>query len=238
MIIINTNTLTNEQYNEVQNLIEPGTPTFLEAEMNYYKEFPCFYFLYEDKKLSAFLSVFIPHEDECEIYAYTDPSCRKKGYFSQLLIKALKNLRKYKFENILLVSENRDNKKLAELYSSDFILKYNPESHKEPENKLILKKNLEQNVIKFETYKNNQLIGRSKCASTGKSHMIYEFEVLEEERGKGYGKETLLLILKDLTNSGITDIILHIYGENSVAKNLYFENGFYISRQIDYWRLS
>ena len=238
MIIINTNTLTTEQYEEVQNLIKPGTPVFLEADMNYYEEFPCFYFLYQDNKLSAFLSVFIPHEEECEIYAYTDPSCRHKGYFSKLLKKAHKNLKKYKIDITLLVSENMDNSEYLNLYSSDYILTYDLTSHPVPSDTLILKKSINQNVIIYETYKNKIMVGSSKCAPTGNAHMIYEFEILEAERGKGYGRETLLLIIKDLIGSGITDIVLHIYGNNIIAKNMYLNNGFKITRQIDYWRLS
>ena len=238
MIIINTNTLTKETFNEVQTLIHPGTPIFLEADMNYYEDFPCFYLLYEDKKLSAFLSVFIPHEDECEVYAFTDPLSRKKGYFTKLLKMARQNIKKYKIQTTLLVSESRDNSDIAELHSSDFMLAYDVKNLPIPSGTLDLKKQIKENTFFYKSYLNDKCIGGGICAPTGKSHMIYEFEILELERGKGFGKETLLLILKDLIESGITDIILHIYGDNHIAKKMYLENGFVITRQLDYWRLS
>ena len=109
---IQTNTLTGEQIRQIRELekICQGheglkRSVFLSNEINFDQSIDCFYLLYEEDRLMAFLSLFIPLEEEAEVSAYTLPGQRKKGYFHLLLKKAAEELEKYKIGRILFVHE-------------------------------------------------------------------------------------------------------------------------------------
>ena len=69
------------------------------------------------------------------------------------------------------------------------------------------------------------------------SSTIYDFEVEKNQRGKGFGSESLLLILKKLMDSGCENILLHINGDNKIALSMYLNYGFRSIKQIDYWKV-
>jgi len=48
-------------------------------------------------------------------------------------------------------------------------------------------------------------------------------------RGKGYGKQTMLLIEEKARELGLKSIGLHVFGVNTVARNLYEGLGYEIS---------
>jgi len=54
-----------------------------------------------------------------------------------------------------------------------------------------------------------------------KSGFIFDVEVDEEFRGKGYGKQAMLLIEEKARELGLKSIGLHVFGYNTIAKNLY-----------------
>lgn len=57
---------------------------------------------------------------------------------------------------------------------------------------------------------------------------IYDYEILEEYRGNGYGKNGLLAILKDLQEQKIQKVLLHVSGLNKKAHSLYISCGFQV----------
>jgi RimJ/RimL family protein N-acetyltransferase len=62
-----------------------------------------------------------------------------------------------------------------------------------------------------------------------KSGFIFDVEIKEEFRGKGYGKQAMLLIEEKARELGIKRMGLHVFGYNDVAKNLYERIGYKVS---------
>ena len=62
-----------------------------------------------------------------------------------------------------------------------------------------------------------------------KSGFLFDVEVKEEFRGKGYGKQAMLLIEEKARELGIKRIGLHVFAYNDVAKNLYERIGYKVS---------
>nr|WP_319489957.1 GNAT family N-acetyltransferase [uncultured Caproiciproducens sp.] len=110
--IIQRNKLNAEQTNQIRDLEKicqeyDGLKrlVFLSNEINFDQKIDCFYLLYEEDRLIAFLSLFIPLAEEAEVSAYTLPECRERGYFTLLFMKAAEELKKYKIYKILFVHE-------------------------------------------------------------------------------------------------------------------------------------
>lgn len=55
---------------------------------------------------------------------------------------------------------------------------------------------------------------------------VFGLEIEENERGKGYGKDTMRLIEEVLKNKAISSIRLHVYDSSKIAVNLYNSIGF------------
>lgn len=245
--LIKTNRLTATQYNDVQNLFHLCKQfedleglLFLEPELNLFPEFPCFYLLYENSILISFLSIFIPNEKECEIYAYTHPDYRKRGYFTNLFECALSQIEKFEIESIYFVNEPGSNsgksaltKINTQLASSEYIMKWDPEFIPSPKNILTLEVN--DSCEYFKARLNQEVIGECCVDHSDSCSTIYDFEILSSKRGRGYGKEMLLLILDHLAQMNYKNIVLHVSSTNKAAYRLYSTNGFAVLKQVDYW---
>jgi len=59
-----------------------------------------------------------------------------------------------------------------------------------------------------------------------KSGFIFDVRIDDKFRGKGYGKEIMLLIEEKARELDIKRIGLHVFGYNKVAKNLYERIGY------------
>jgi ribosomal protein S18 acetylase RimI-like enzyme len=62
-----------------------------------------------------------------------------------------------------------------------------------------------------------------------KSGFIFDVMVDEKFRGKGYGKQIMALIEDKARELGLKSIGLHVFGYNTVAKNLYESVGYEVS---------
>lgn len=251
MNIFVTNSLTSNQYHEAMELTEQcakadGTHgvSFLEQELNEIEEFPCFYMMYDGSRLVSFLSVFIPDEKQCEIYGGTLPEERGKGYFKRLLAEALTHIKSYGIERRLVVIEPgcREMEEYlikinAKHEDTDYLMSYDKNVTPVPQKILKLTNEKKDNTEYYETYKGDTLIGSCKVEFTRTQAVIYDFKVEESERGRGYGTETLLLILKHILKSDADRILLHVNGANTAAHMMYSHHGFVEEQQIDYWLL-
>lgn len=56
---------------------------------------------------------------------------------------------------------------------------------------------------------------------------IYDIEMREDQRGKGYGKATLDALEAELRPRGITRIALNVFAKNAAARRLYEHAGYY-----------
>lgn len=249
MNIFAINTLSSKQYYEARDLIaicaqNDGTRgvSFLEPELNEDTTFPAFYMMYDGSKLISFLSVFLPNDTEGEIYGYTLPEYRQKGYFKRLYKEALRKLKAAGYKDITCVCEPECavGKTVLEklgltLIRTEHLMSYDMSPVTEVKMRFELESTTEDNTEIFEAFIDDDLIGTCNVEFTRSHAVIYEFYIYEEYRGNGYGSELLLRILKKLLGEGVSKILLHVNGANTVAHTMYSHHGFATEEQIDYW---
>ena len=85
----------------------------------------------------------------------------------------------------------------------------------------------------FTMYDGDQAVGRvwlkANLDRPVKSGFIFDVEIKEEFRGKGYGRQIMLLIEEKARELGLKSIGLHVFGYNTVAKKLYESVGYEVS---------
>ena len=85
----------------------------------------------------------------------------------------------------------------------------------------------------FTLYDGDQAVGiiwlKANVDRPVKSGFIFDVEIKEEFRGKGYGKQIMLLIEEKARELGLMSIGLHVFGYNTVAKNLYEGIGYEVT---------
>jgi ribosomal protein S18 acetylase RimI-like enzyme len=65
-----------------------------------------------------------------------------------------------------------------------------------------------------------------RATGLGRSLWIYDIRMNEAYRGRGYGKETMLLAEAEARRRGYSRIGLNVFGGNEVARNLYRSLGY------------
>ncbi len=82
----------------------------------------------------------------------------------------------------------------------------------------------------YTLYDGDQAVGliwlRANVDRPTKNGFIFELYVDENQRGKGYGKQAMLLIEEKARELGLKSIGLHVFGSNKVARNLYESVGY------------
>jgi len=90
-----------------------------------------------------------------------------------------------------------------------------------------------KNHYLYTLYDGDEAVGRiwlrGELDSPIKRGFIFDVEVKEEFRGKGYGKQAMLLIEEKARELGIKRMGLHVFAYNDVAKNLYEGIGYKVS---------
>ena len=85
----------------------------------------------------------------------------------------------------------------------------------------------------FTLYDGDQAVGiiwlKANVDRPVKSGFIFDVEIKEEFRGKGYGKQIMLLIEEKARELELKSIGLHVFAYNKVAKNLYEGIGYEVS---------
>lgn len=251
MNIINTNVLTSSQYHEAKALVELSRQTdnskgiaFFEQEINYIKEYPCFFMMYDGGTLVCFASVFIPDEVVCEVYAVTLPEVRGKGYFKRILGLILEKNADFNIEKTYIVNDPSCKSGTvalqalgAELENTDYLMRYNNDLKPEPKGLFELAESDNGNGICYRAVRNDVEIGHCYVEYARSTASIFGFWIEEEYRGNGYGTEMLLLLLEHLRKHGSEKILLHVNDANKAAHSMYSHHGFVHDEQIDYWRI-
>ena len=65
-----------------------------------------------------------------------------------------------------------------------------------------------------------------------RSAYIYEIEIFEKFRGQGHSKEVMKLLEKEAKQLGLVKIGLHVFGHNTVARNLYEKMGYQVTNLV------
>ena len=85
----------------------------------------------------------------------------------------------------------------------------------------------------YTLYDGDEAVGliwlRAETDRPKKSGFIFDVEIGEKFRGKGYGKQIMLLIEGKARELGLQSIGLHVFASNSVARNLYESIGYEVS---------
>jgi ribosomal protein S18 acetylase RimI-like enzyme len=55
---------------------------------------------------------------------------------------------------------------------------------------------------------------------------VYSIEIYEPFRGRGYGRQAMLLAEDEVREKGLSHIALNVFGGNEVARSLYLSLGY------------
>ena len=90
-----------------------------------------------------------------------------------------------------------------------------------------------KNHFLYTLYDTDDAVGmiwlRADLQSPVRSGFIFELYVDEKFRGKGYGKQAMLLIEEKARELGLKSLGLHVFAVNNVARNLYESVGYEVS---------
>ena len=90
-----------------------------------------------------------------------------------------------------------------------------------------------QNHYLYTLYDGENAVGmiwlKANVNNPVKSGFIYDVYIEETARGKGYGKQLMLLIEEKARELGLKSIGLHVFAYNKVAQSLYESVGYEIS---------
>ncbi len=90
-----------------------------------------------------------------------------------------------------------------------------------------------KNNYLYTLYDGNDAVGmiwmRANVDRPTNDGFILELYVEESQRGKGYGKQIMLLIEEKARELGLKAIGLHVFGSNKVAQNLYKAVGYEVT---------
>lgn len=239
----NLNNTLREQISDLVNLcksydnIRGGI--FLEEELNAIKDFPCYIYCMEDTLLIGFLSVFIPDDDTCEIYAYVHPDHRKKHIFTRMYNKVMELLNSTSISYIQIVCEpgSPGEQLLLKMGYSDplceCMMKYNSSYVPKAFSDFKLVPN--DNNTYFQLSSNNIILGHCRIDYTKNCSTIYDVEIYEKHRGNGYSKVLINLILNHIKKSSI---VLHVTASNTKALRAYTSCGFDIIEELHFYNIS
>jgi len=93
-----------------------------------------------------------------------------------------------------------------------------------------------ENRIQYLAVLGEKPVGLGAVSFDGLEASIYGLGISPEHRGKGYGRELLLLIISDIKRKGDYKITLEVDSRNDIAVKMYRKNGFAIERAINYYR--
>ncbi len=241
---------------------------FTENEFICVDNFPCFYLLYSSEHtLISFLSFYIDNTDfeqqnnlpifsNISVYGITHPEYRNQSYFSKLFHTALKKLKQSDFDvkNVYFPINCKMNHDVISHYINSNYISYEYSEYLMKKNLTTLKSNLqnlsqppvleleyEENEYgnEFSLWIDDKYIGGCLVDYLSKTEsMIYQFGIIDEEQGKGYGKTGVLLICLKLMERDFSLISLQVTGKNKKAHRLYIDCGFEISEEIQYFTIN
>lgn len=80
--------------------------------------------------------------------------------------------------------------------------------------------------LSFFAVKNHEIVGYGQILILKGKHTVANFGIIEEFRGKGYGKNLLIHILNKAKEIGVEEVYIKVKSDNIKALNLYKKMGF------------
>ena len=247
MNIKNCNFLNNEEIMEIETFIQSNIfnhgISFLDNDMNYYEDFPCFSMLYDNEELIAFMSIFIPDSASCEIYLHISDKIDHSAseIYNKMYTNIKPMLEEYQLYNQYLLFDrftSMDIDRNINFSHSECLMEYSQKHSFNIENPKLqcIVENCDESIT-FNTYLDNILVGTCLVEVSNNYALIHDVEVKSAHRGFGYGTETLYHTVNYLKEKGYTQILLHVNSANTIAFTMYSHHGFNIIEQIDYYKI-
>lgn len=192
--------------------------------------------------LVSFLCLYKYDIDTYECIAFTKINFRKKGYFKNNLEKSLLYLKKFKLPISKLYFYADENSKSAlktlyklkaSLLSKEFLMNINLDNYFEQINSsYLIKKHTEfNNFLEFKILFKNIEIGKFAILDI-KNHCYFNsFEIFENFRNKGHGKNSFAYILSVLKKD-YTKLSLQVNSNNTYALRIYQNMNFKTSKVL------
>jgi ribosomal protein S18 acetylase RimI-like enzyme len=130
---------------------------------------------------------------------------------------------------ILRKANNKDAKEIAYQNSIYFDIEYKEEDIKMPEEEE------KHGTINYMAEVDNKIIGKVNLEVSNGVGGIFGLGVLPDYRGRGYGREILVLAIEQLKAGSPKEIMLQVAAKNSNALNLYKSCGFVETSTMDYY---
>ena len=102
-----------------------------------------------------------------------------------------------------------------------------------PSGSLVIEKDCADDSL-YCAFLEGMLVGTCAVLTMDKELYLYAFQIREDFRGKGYGKEFLLGMLRLLSDMG-TRVVIQVSGQNYIARNLYKKTGFRTTESLSYY---
>lgn len=104
------------------------------------------------------------------------------------------------------------------------------EKSKQSIDSLLPKGSMTDSHLIFTVWDGDQPVGRTwlhtRLDAPTKAGFIFDIEIDATQRGKGYGRQTMLLLEDKARQFGIQKMELHVFAKNAVAKKLYETLGY------------
>lgn len=199
-----------------------------------------FYVFYESKGSILSAAAFTEESPECyECCAFTAPDHRGRGLFTTLLDEA--SSRMSEDSELIFYTDGKSKDTLAvlraleaelvleehmmEISLYDFSLT-NPAA-------VPSEITMDETVLdSTKTYRYTAPCGTLYISVFPSSYYLYGFEIKEELRRKGYGKQFLLYVLNDLAARNPLPLRLQVSGKNIPALSLYKKTGFRLTETL------
>jgi ribosomal protein S18 acetylase RimI-like enzyme len=225
------------------------------------------FMLYDDNKLIGYAGICDFGGEEIEVNGMVHPDYRRKRIFTRLFSLVKDEFKRRENKAMLLLSDNNSVggiefiKNITDDFShSEYDMNLDMDASQNVSfNNLIFRKAVIADIDKikeanFEFFSDNDikeissgitylleadniLIGKVRLEIIDNIGGIYGLEVLPDYRGKGYGRELLILSIKKLKESNVKIINLQVETNNKNALNLYKSCGFKENYTMDYYRL-
>lgn len=224
-------------------------------------EFMCYTHEGDAAELIGYIGI-LAFGSSAEVSGMVDPAYRRQGVFSALFEHVKVELASRKFEEVLLLADQRSSagkyciENLGGIYlNSEYEMTYtsNPLS-----NRAVLKlTSANQDHIPVinaidvacfgERYTDSidttyvallkdRIVGKVRLEVLEGEGGIFGLGVLPEYRGRGYGKALLENSVAELKTQGAERVFLQVLTENENALGLYLNTGFKIDSRMDYYQ--
>lgn len=206
------------------------------------------FLLYEENgPLAAMSFLFFPREGPCECCVFVDPAKRRRGHFSFLLDKTLECVEAYEKKqecpvDFCFLADEKTPSALAALHAIGAEYWYSEYKMERPltaKDKafvpfaLAIEKDAKDPCL-YCAILEDKLVGTCAILPSKGEIYLYAFQIREEFRGNGYGKEFLLGMLALLSAMG-TRVTIQVSGLNYIARSLYKKTGFQTTESLSYY---